>query len=102
MKKIALALTAALALAACAQDQAAAPAPMPAPAPVAAPAPQLATATVTATTANLREAGNNRARVAARLRRGTEVEVVERGGTWTRVRAGQNEGYVYTRSLRIS
>lgn len=103
MKKIALALTAAMALAACAQDQAAAPAPTPAPAPVAAaPATRMAMATVSATTANLRATGSNRARVLARLRRGTEVEVLESGGAWTKVRAGQNEGFIYTRSLRMS
>ncbi len=59
-------------------------------------------ATVSATTANLRATGSNRARVLARLRRGTEVEVLESGGAWTKVRAGQNEGYIYTRSLRMS
>ena len=102
MKKIVLALTAAMALAACAQDQAAAPAGTPAPAPVAAaPAPMTHTATVTATTANLRATGSNRARVVARLRRGTEVEVLESGGAWTKVRAGQNEGYIFSRSLRM-
>lgn len=104
MKKIVLALTAAMALAACAQDNTApAPAATPAPAPVAAaPMPAAQTATVSATTANLRATGSNRGRVVARLRRGTEVEVLESGATWTKVRAGQNEGYVFTRSLRMS
>ena len=101
MKKIVLALTAAMALAACSQDQAAAPATA-APAPVAAaPAPQTQMATVSATTANLRASGSNRARVVARLRRGTQVEVLESGGQWTKVRSGQNEGYVFSRSLQM-
>ena len=103
MKKIVLALTAAMALAACSQDQATPP-PAAAPRPVAAapaPAPQPQTATVSATTANLRASGSNRARVVARLRRGTQVEVLESGGQWTKVRAGQNEGYVFSRSLQM-
>jgi uncharacterized protein YgiM (DUF1202 family) len=103
MKKIVLALTAAMALAACSQDQSSsAPVGTPAPAPVAAaPAPATQMATVTATTANLRAAGNNRAHVIARLRRGTQVEVVESSGAWTHVRSGQNEGYIYSRSLGL-
>ena len=103
MKKIVLALTAAMALAACSQDQSSAPpAAAPAPAPVAAaPAPATQMATVTATTANLRSAGNNRAHVIARLRRGTQVEVLEGGGAWTHVRSGQNDGYIYSRSLQM-
>jgi uncharacterized protein YgiM (DUF1202 family) len=105
MKKIVLALTAAMALAACSQDQSSAPpaSASPAPAPVAAaPAPQSQMATVSATTANLRASGSNRAHVIARLRRGTQVEVLEAGGgAWTHVRSGQNEGYIYSRSLQM-
>jgi uncharacterized protein YgiM (DUF1202 family) len=102
MKKIVLALSASMLLAACADQSAQAPAPAPAARPVAAaPAPTMQTATVSATTANLRAAGNNRARVIARLRRGTQVEVVESGGQWTKVRAGQNEGYIFSRSLQM-
>ncbi|MBL8837475.1 MAG: SH3 domain-containing protein [Alphaproteobacteria bacterium] len=103
MKKIVLALSASLLLAACAQDQAAAPAPAPARAAtpaVAAAAPAARTATVSATTANLRAQPNNRARVLARLRRGTEVQVMETSGQWTKVMSGSNEGYIFSRSLR--
>src|SRR5262249_39685930 len=41
--------------------------------------------------------------VIARLRRGTEVEVLDSdGGPWTHGRAGQNEGYIFSRSLRLA
>jgi uncharacterized protein YgiM (DUF1202 family) len=84
------------------QPAARAPAPVataPATLPVA-PGPSTRNSVVNASTANLRERASNSARRIAVLQRGTEVEVIEIAGTWARVRAGGEEGYVLAQSLR--
>ena len=50
---------------------------------------------VTAVVLNLREQPTTKSRVVGRLQRGRELEIVERGDAWLRVRADEREGWVH-------